>query len=594
MKESAFINPPWLLEREGSGYVQVTELLYRIAECCDGASTVDDIAARITASGKPVSPATISRLIAQLLIPRGLVEMADGSVVPVASGPVSPLALNMRMKMVGPERIMPITNILRGLYWPPVMVAVLAIAAFVEVWVYVIHGIGASLRDAIYAPGLMGIILLVIVVSAGFHELGHAAALHYAGGRIKGMGAGIYIVYPAFFTDVSDNYRLTRWKRVRTDLGGFYFNLIFSLVIMGVYVLTGLEWLLLLVLLINLEILHQLLPFLRLDGYWTLADITGVPDFFTQMAAFVRSVLPVAAWKGRKLPPLKRWATVVFAIYTLITIPLLVLLVVLMIRSVPRVLATAWDSFGQQGHAFVAAQAGGSVLAAAGAAVQAVLLLIPTIGLLYTLFAFGRRLVRLLWAWGRPNLARRGASVLGMVAAAGLVGFMWIPQVSVPGAQPSAGTGSPSTASAAGIVWQPIGPEDRGVVQDVVAPAPTPQATVAARPTVAPTAAVPVSDVQSRATPQPTLQTTPTAQVQSTSAPTPRALQTTPTVVRALATSAPTPRATVGATAAATPAATSVSTSVATSGPTSPPTSAATRVATGTLGTRGTPTPVAP
>src|SRR5207248_6312744 len=32
MKESAFKNPPWLIEREDAGYVQVPEVLYRIAE----------------------------------------------------------------------------------------------------------------------------------------------------------------------------------------------------------------------------------------------------------------------------------------------------------------------------------------------------------------------------------------------------------------------------------------------------------------------------------------------------------------------------------------------------------------------------------
>jgi putative peptide zinc metalloprotease protein len=553
MKESAFINPPWLLEREGSGYVQVTELLYQIAEHSDGSNTVEQIAEKITEQGNPVNPMTIRKLIAQLMIPRGLVEMADGNVVPVASGPSSPLALNMRMKMIGPETITPITNILRVVYWPPVMIAILGIAAFVEVWVYLIHGIGAGLRDAIYQPGLMAVILGVIIFSAAFHELGHAAALHYAGGRIKGMGAGIYIVYPAFFTDVSDNYRLTRWKRVRTDLGGFYFNLIFALGIMGLYMLTGMEWLLLLVLLINLEIIHQLLPFLRLDGYWTLADITGVPDFFTQMAAFARSVLPVQAWKGRKLPPLKRWATVVFAIYTLITIPLLIFLLVLMIRSVPRVLATAWDSFGQQGQAFSAAQASGNVLGMAGAAVQAFLLLIPTIGLLYTLFSLGRRLIRGLWSWGSPNLARRGASLVGIAAAAVLVGFMWVPQVSLPGGSQQGAPLAGAPSSAAGVVWAPIGPEDRGVVQDVVAPAPAapPLATVV--PTVArpaPTAALPITDVQSRGTAQPTLVATPaaqpTAQPVVTAAPTTAAVQATavPTNARVLVTATPPVRAT--------------------------------------------------
>src|SRR6185436_4083749 len=109
-----------------------------------------------------------------------------------------------------------------------------------------------------------------------FHELGHAAALRYGGGYPRSMGAGLYIVYPAFFTDVSDNYRLGRWGRVRTDLGGFYFNLLFSIGLVAVYALTGQEVLLLVVSLANLEILRQLMPLMRLDGYWVLADLTGV------------------------------------------------------------------------------------------------------------------------------------------------------------------------------------------------------------------------------------------------------------------------------------------------------------------------------
>jgi putative peptide zinc metalloprotease protein len=167
----------------------------------------------------------------------------------------------------------------------------------------------------------MLILLGVIVVSAAFHELGHAAALRYAGGQVKGMGAGLYLVYPAFFTDVSDNYRLPRWSRVRTDLGGFYFNLIFAIGVMALYLLTGQEFLLLIILLINLEIIHQLLPFVRLDGYWTLADLTGIPDFFSQMGAFWRSILPFKRWQGRKLPELKWWGKASFALYTIITVP---------------------------------------------------------------------------------------------------------------------------------------------------------------------------------------------------------------------------------------------------------------------------------
>ena len=34
---------------------------------------------------------------------------------------------------------------------------------------------------------------------------------------------------------------------------------------------------------IDMGILYQCMPFVRFDGYWALADLTGIPDFFSQM-----------------------------------------------------------------------------------------------------------------------------------------------------------------------------------------------------------------------------------------------------------------------------------------------------------------------
>ena len=93
------------------------------------------------------------------------------------------------------------------------------------------------------------------------------------------MGAGFYLVYPALYTDTTDAYRLGRWARVRTDLGGFYFHLIFALGLVSLYLVTGWEFLLFVVLLINSNIIYQCMPFVRFDGYWALADLTGIPDF---------------------------------------------------------------------------------------------------------------------------------------------------------------------------------------------------------------------------------------------------------------------------------------------------------------------------
>ena len=49
------------------------------------------------------------------------------------------------------------------------------------------------------------------------------------------MGVGIYLVWPAFYTDVTDSYRLPRAARLRTDLGGLYFNAIVAVATFGAW-----------------------------------------------------------------------------------------------------------------------------------------------------------------------------------------------------------------------------------------------------------------------------------------------------------------------------------------------------------------------
>ena len=106
------------------------------------------------------------------------------------------------------------------------------------------------------------------------------------------MGVGIYLVWPAFYTDVTDAYRLGSGGRLRTDLGGVYFNVIFILATAAPTSLTGFEPLLLIIPLQHMEIIHQFLPFLRLDGYYIVCDLTGVPDMFARIKPTLQSLVP--------------------------------------------------------------------------------------------------------------------------------------------------------------------------------------------------------------------------------------------------------------------------------------------------------------
>ena len=130
-----------------------------------------------------------------------------------------------------------------------------------------------------------------------FHECGHATACRYGGARPGQIGVGLYLVWPSFFTNVTDSYRLSRAGRLSTDLGGVYFNLVFVLAMAAIYEATSAAILPVVIALSHLEMLEQLLPFVRFDGYFIVGDLIGVPDLFTRTAGLrLRSRILVTGW----------------------------------------------------------------------------------------------------------------------------------------------------------------------------------------------------------------------------------------------------------------------------------------------------------
>ena len=185
-----------------------------------------------------------------------------------------------------------------------------------------------------------------MIVATLLHELGHASACRYGGARPGVMGVGLYLVWPAFYCDVTDAYRLDRRGRLRTDLGGVYFNGVFVLLAGGAYFATGQEALLLAAFVQHILVLQQLLPLLRFDGYYVLSDLTGVPDILSRIGPIFRSLIP-----GRREPrvdELKPWVRAVVTAYLLVLVPLLALLLIWIVAAAPRLLATAYDSVGLQ------------------------------------------------------------------------------------------------------------------------------------------------------------------------------------------------------------------------------------------------------
>src|SRR5256714_10899415 len=242
---SGFKEAPYIARRADGQVIQLAPLLCLIAELSDGEGTNEEIAAAVSeAIKRGVSADNVRQLVEKRLRPLGVIAPADGS-EPELQKADPLLALKLRAALV-PERVVNgVTKAFKPLFFPPVVLAVLAGLAALDVWLFAYHGGAQSLPQVLYSPALLMMMLGLVIPSAAFHECGHATACAYGGARPGVMGAGLYIVWPAFYTDVTDAYRLGKGGRLRTDLGGVYFNVVFMPAVVGAYFTTGYEPLLL-------------------------------------------------------------------------------------------------------------------------------------------------------------------------------------------------------------------------------------------------------------------------------------------------------------------------------------------------------------
>lgn len=425
-KDSGYAQPPSLVRRADGQVIQMSPLLYRVACRIDGSRDLAVIADLVSADlGRSLAADQVRYLITAKLLPLGIVADQAASAAPPKANPL--LALRARGTLLSERAANAAGVLLRPLFRGPVVVAVVVSVVAVDWWLFAVHGLGGGLRQVLRDPVGLLIVLGLSLVSAVFHECGHAAGCRYGGARPGKIGVGIYMVWPAFFTNVTDSYRLSRAGRLRTDLGGLYFNAVFMLALAGVYVATSSEVLLLVIAFTHLEMLEQLMPFVRFDGYFILSDLIGVPDLFARVVPIVKSALP----RGRRDPRvtgLRRRARIMVTTWVLCVIPLLMFGIGYLVLYLPAVNRALWRSASLQAHLMTAAVHGHRYAMAAVDAIGIALVTLSLAGSLYVVTGLARRLTALgrRWSAGRPS-RRLLAGAAGLAVMAGLAAF-WILQ----------------------------------------------------------------------------------------------------------------------------------------------------------------------
>lgn len=394
---SGLRDPAYLVRRSDDQMLQVSELLHLILAYVDPDLTTAEVAEEVSrAYGRTLTVEGLEQLISTRLEPMGLVELEDAEAPPTAPPRANPLlALTMKGTLIPASVTRWLARVLDPAYWPPVVVYVVVAAVVLDVVTATRADFWGAVVEMFTTPTLALAMYALLTLAAVIHEIGHATACRYGGAQPGEIGFGIYIVFPAFYTDVTDSYRLGRGGRVRTDLGGLYFNLLCVIALAITYLATGSGLVLLTTLVLHVQMLQQLIPVVRFDGYYVLSDLAGVPDLFARVGPVMRSLRPGVRRDPRveELRPRSRRLVVG---WVLVVVPLLAFVLIWMLWHLPELVDQAAAGIELQQLAFDAAWDRQDLAAMALATLSIALIILPLVGVSVVLWRLAALVVRLL------------------------------------------------------------------------------------------------------------------------------------------------------------------------------------------------------
>jgi putative peptide zinc metalloprotease protein len=278
----------------------VGELIAFIVERLSEGRTAGEIATMINeknAQGYKLSEEQMEQIIQDKIKTLGIFGAGN----PDAVQSNSPLSrIGARWTITRFERIEPLLQYVRQLYWPAVFIPLLLLLIAGNSWFFyiVFTKYGATAKHLISntADCQKSIYFFLLFYPAAIatlymHEIGHAAASYRFGVTPRNIGMGIYLIFPVLYTELNGAWKLGRGQRLIINLGGIYLqlliNLFFFLLVFRVQDPNAKEVLRYLIKLNVLTVFLNLNPFLKFDGYWIISDLFRLPNLNQQSNYYI-------------------------------------------------------------------------------------------------------------------------------------------------------------------------------------------------------------------------------------------------------------------------------------------------------------------
>ncbi|HEX3529313.1 MAG TPA: hypothetical protein VH988_19825 [Thermoanaerobaculia bacterium] len=336
----------YLVVTEHGGHVRLSPSAHHLLRSLRAGWTYEDLARDLSTRGpREVSPAEVEA--ACLNVADRLREI-DGR----AADRSLPLGFWLRIRLLSANTVARLATCLSWAYQP--FAGVLLLGFITATFPPLLRqGFPLQLGGAAWLGYLLFLLSLMV------HELGHASACSHYGATPSDIGFAAYLVYPAFYSDVTSAWSLRRWQRVVVDLGGMYLQFVVAGIYAGLYLWTHWEPLRSAFFMIWIGALFSLNPIFKFDGYWVLADALGVANLSRQPLILLRHALarlrgrPAEAlpWPGWVLAVLAVYAPAVFLTWAWFMAHLLPFLLEKTL-GYPQVVLTLWESLSAPGLAW--------------------------------------------------------------------------------------------------------------------------------------------------------------------------------------------------------------------------------------------------
>jgi putative peptide zinc metalloprotease protein len=221
----------------------------------------------------------------------------------------------LKLKLLPASWVAPVASRLTFVFHPAAVL--LGMGSFLILFAYAFeHGL---LHD-LTTPGLSTAVLtyLLFLLSLAFHEFGHASACARGKVRPSEIGFAIYLFFPVFYSNVSSSWQLSRWKRIRVDIGGIYLQLWVGVIYLLVYFLTHIALFQVAFISVIASCFISFNPLLKFDGYWILTDILNISHLSKQPTRLFKQCCLALLRKPREPLAWSPLTTIIVGVYGLL------------------------------------------------------------------------------------------------------------------------------------------------------------------------------------------------------------------------------------------------------------------------------------